>query len=201
MLRLTVLGNCVLSIIDNLSLTTGEPVVEELTTIIPDPEIQNPSFEENNLEGADILRNVAIPGWSALGYRYHHQRKNHTSQPDANDGELYVSIGSDALERDIVLYQEVGVVQENKRYTFKADIWPGYERSGGTISLEVGNIEEQPQCPNYRCQLGLTVAAVVPDEHVTVSFEEEVEPICVCGRDHLLIDQGIRVTHDHSRLT
>ena len=89
--------------------------------MVPDPQIQNPSFEQNNLNGANASRNKTIPGWSAVGYRYGHQQKHRATQPEAKEGELYVYIGSDALERDIVLYQEVGVVQENKKYTFKAD--------------------------------------------------------------------------------
>ena len=39
----------------------------------------------------------------------------------------------------------------------------------------------------------ISVASVVPDEHVALSSEEEVKPIGVGGSYHPLVDHGVRV--------
>lgn len=40
---------------------------------------------------------------------------------------------------------------------------------------------------------GISVASVVPDEHVAFSSEEEIKPIGVGGSHHPLVDHGVRV--------
>jgi hypothetical protein len=48
--------------------------------------------------------------------------------------------------------------------------------------------------------LRLTISPIVPDQHVAVSAEEEVQPVSVGRGDHPLVDQSVGITHNYRRL-
>lgn len=47
---------------------------------------------------------------------------------------------------------------------------------------------------------GLTVASVIPAQHIAVTFEEEIEPVGIGLVNHLLVDEGIWIANHYCRL-